>query len=170
MKPVIILGSERKQGNTYTVVKDLSTQLDCPIIDLLDYNIARYNYEGTYSSDDEYIALMDECTRLYDTFIFATPVYWYAMSGLMKIYFDRITDLLKTHKSIGRRLREKNMAVLSNSNSSNLGDAFWLPFEHSAEYLGMNFLSSIHTYEDKNHQEQLKTFIQEIQLNSRKTT
>ena len=30
----------------------------------------------------------------YDTLIFATPVYWYSMSGIMKVFFDRKNDNL----------------------------------------------------------------------------
>lgn len=46
-----------------------------------------------------------------DNIVFATPVYWYAMSGRMKIFFDRFTDLLYTHKSIGKNLKGKKLFI-----------------------------------------------------------
>ena len=49
----------------------------------------------------------------YDTIIFATPVYWYSMSGILKVFIDRITDLLTIEKELGRKLRGKKMAVVS---------------------------------------------------------
>jgi multimeric flavodoxin WrbA len=42
-----------------------------------------------------------------------TPVYWYTMSGIMKVFFDRFSDLLRIEKDLGRKLRGKSMAVIS---------------------------------------------------------
>lgn len=95
----------------------------------------------------------------YDTLVFATPVYWYAMSGIMKVCFDRITDLLTIEKELGRQLRGKNMGALSCSNGDNLGDDFWHPFIKIAEYLGMNYLGNVHTHLKKTDLVSLKEFI-----------
>ncbi len=50
---------------------------------------------------------MNDIVDKYDVLIFATPVYWYSMSGIMKVFFDRITDLLTIKKDIGRKLKGK---------------------------------------------------------------
>lgn len=94
-----------------------------------------------------FLPLMQKIIANYDTFIFATPVYWYSMSGIMKVFWDRMTDLITIEKDLGRQLRGKNMAVLSCSNGNNLGENFWLPFTESADYLGMHYLGNLHTYE-----------------------
>ena len=69
------------------------------------------------------------------------------MSGRMKVFFDRLTDLLRIEKDTGRQLRDKYMAVISCSNGGNLEEYFWLPFKNSAEYLGMHYLTDLHTYQ-----------------------
>ena len=158
MKPVIILGSERYNGNTHKVTVQLAKILNCPIINLLDYTIERYSYESNYSDNDNFIEIMKNITDSHDVLIFSTPVYWYSMSGLMKIFFDRITDLLKAEKETGRKLRGKSIAVLTSSNGSNLGENFWIPFKHTADYLGMKFLGGVHTYEDKNNEHAIESF------------
>ncbi|MCP4458779.1 MAG: NAD(P)H-dependent oxidoreductase [Cytophagales bacterium] len=37
----------------------------------------------------------------------ATPVYWYSMSGIMKVFLDRIYDVLTIEKELGRKLHGK---------------------------------------------------------------
>jgi len=37
--------------------------------------------------DDDFISLMTEIIEKYDTLIFATPVYWYSMSRILKKSF-----------------------------------------------------------------------------------
>ncbi len=162
LKTVVILSSERKNGNTHKVANDLKRLLNCDIIDLLDYNIERYSYEHNYSPSDQYIELLDRITKTYDTIIFATPIYWYSMSALLKTFFDRITDLLKIEKDIGRKLRGKNMAVITSSNGGTLGDSFWLVFKESAEYLGMNYIQGVHTLEDQDNDSIITEFAQSI--------
>tara|TARA_R110002049_G_C9163598_1_gene561186 strand:+ start:3591 stop:3875 length:285 start_codon:yes stop_codon:yes gene_type:complete len=68
------------------------------------------------------------------------------MSGILKVFFDRISDLLRIHTDTGRKLRGKNMAMISCSNYDNLKNGFSMPFIESANYLGMNYIGDIHTY------------------------
>jgi multimeric flavodoxin WrbA len=143
------------------VVDELNSLTGFDIIDLNDFNITYYDYEHKNESDD-YLELMKKLIGSYDTFIFATPVYWYSMSGIMKVFFDRITDLLDIEKDLGRKLRNKNMAVITCSIGSHLGEIFWLPFSETAKYLGMNYVGNIHTLAGDINQDELKKFIQEI--------
>lgn len=145
---VIILGSSRKNGETKKVVAELIRISDWDLIELTDFNISHFDYEHKNRNDD-FIGLMKRITDNYEVLIFATPVYWYAMSGIMKVFFDRLTDLLRIEKDLGRKLRNKSMAVISCSNGDNLEDNFWLPFKKSAEYLGMNYITDLHTFQDQ---------------------
>ena len=163
MKSVIIVGSSRNDGDTATLVSELKELSNWDIIDLNDYEINYYDYDHLNRADD-FLPLMNELIDKYDTLIFATPVYWYAMSGIMKVFFDRISDLLTIEKPLGRRLRGKNMAVISSSNGNNLGDSFWLPFIESAEYLGMTYLENLHTIGGELNQAELNKFVRNVPL------
>ncbi|MFC4738369.1 flavodoxin family protein [Flavobacterium ponti] len=146
-KSVIIVGSSRKNGNTTKIVDELAKQYDIDIINLSNYNFSYYDYESNNRNDD-FFQLIKGIIDKYDTLIFATPVYWYSMSGIMKVFFDRFSDLLQIEKETGRKLRGKNMAVLSNSNENKLDYDFYLPFKKSAEYLGMNYIGDRHINAD----------------------
>jgi len=162
MKIVVIVGSSRKNGDTTEIVNHLIKESNWDIIDLNNYEIGYYDYEHLNRNDD-YLSLMKRIIENYDTLIFATPVYWYSMSGIMKVFFDRITDLLEIEKDLGRKLREKKMGVISCSTGNNLGDYFWLPFSETAKYLGMEYLGDIHTIVGENNSQKLKQFIKKIE-------
>ena len=157
MKKIIVSGSARNDGDTTRLVKELASHLQCETIDLNDYNFSHYDYEHQNRNDD-FLPLMKKIITNYDLLIFATPVYWYSMSGIMKVFFDRITDLLTIEKDLGRQLRGKYMAAISCSNGNNLEEAFWLPFSYSASYLGMRYLGHLHTINGENYQEGMVEF------------
>lgn len=157
MKKVILLGSSRKNGETKKVVAELIRISGWDLIDLTDFNISHFDYEHLNRNDD-FIGLIKKITANYDVLIFATPVYWYSMSGIMKVFFDRFTDLLRIEKDAGRKLRNKYMAVISCSNGDNLEDNFWLPFQKSAQYLGMNYIGDLHTYQGKSENNKILEF------------
>ena len=167
LKKIVILGSSRKDGNTKQAIDNLNLLSDFDIIDLNDFDINYYVYEHRNKSDD-YLDLMRNIIDNYDILIFATPVYWYSMSGIMKVFFDRITDLLDNEKELGRKLRNKNMAVLSSSLGDHLGEKFWLPFIETAKYLGMNYLGNVHTIVNSDQVDDLTEFAKLI--NERSTT
>ena len=144
-KTVIIQGSSKSNGDTNTVVNYLNTTNQFDIIDLNTKSIGHFDYDFKNANDD-FLEIMKEVIEKYDTILFATPVYWYSMSGILKVFFDRISDLLKTEKDIGRKLRAKNMAMISCSNANDLKEGFSMPFIESANYLGMNYLGDIHTW------------------------
>ncbi|TNE54476.1 MAG: NADPH-dependent oxidoreductase [Bacteroidetes bacterium] len=145
MSTLIILGSSDSNGNTRQVAAHLAQQLDADLIDLNAYRIGYFDYEFK-NQDDDFLPLMERITVDYDTIIFATPVYWYTMSAVMKTFFDRISDLLKIRKDLGRRLRGKSMAVVSCSGDDDLVEGFAMPFRESADYLGMEYLGDYHSW------------------------
>lgn len=160
-KNVIIAGSSRKQGNTGNVIEVLRKYLDFDIIDLNDFNFSYYDYEHQ-NKEDDFLPLIRRIIDNYDNLIFVTPVYWYAMSGIMKTFFDRFTDLLDSEYELGRQLQQKSMAVISSSAGNHLGDHFWLPFIETAGYLGMNYIGHIHTIERIDNEVLLKEFGEKI--------
>lgn len=147
-KKVIIVGSSRKQGNTTKIIGVIAKHNDVDIINLSDYQFSYYDYESK-NREDDFLPLMKKLLSNYDTFIFATPIYWYSMSGIMKVFFDRFSDLLRIEKPTGRQLRGKEFAVISNSHDDEIDYDFYIPFRKSAEYLGMKYIGNKHFNADK---------------------
>lgn len=72
------------------------------------------------------------------------------MSSTMKTFFDRITDCLKIEKETGRKLHGKIMAAISCSSDDVKNESFFITFEKSAGYLGMNYFGHIHIWIEVN--------------------
>jgi len=158
---IILSGSARHDGDTEALVKQIQGFTAWPHIELNQFSIGHFDYAYENQGDD-FLPLIKKLIDQYDRWILVTPVYWYAMSGAMKVFFDRITDLLTEHKDLGRMLRGKSMAVVTVSHGNNLGDTFWLPFSETAHYLGMHFLGGLHTSVHAIESDALQDFIEKL--------
>jgi len=122
------MGSSRSNGNTRKIVDAIIAKTNADFIDLNAYKISYFDYEHRNKSDD----FVEIATKMmeYDHLIFATPIYWYAMSAQMKTFFDRMSDLLKIHKPLGRQFRNgKKMYAIACSSDSVEYEGFFMPFE-----------------------------------------
>lgn len=162
MNKIVIVGSSRNDGDTAYLAKELIKQSGWDLVNLNDYDFGYFDYKHANRNDD-YLTLMKSIIEKYDVLIFTTPVYWYSMSGIMKVFFDRMTDLLTIEKELGRKLRGKKMAAISCSNGENLGDHFWLPFSETAKYLGMGYLGNTHTRTGENNELKIAEFIKRVE-------
>lgn len=140
---VIIQGSSRSKGDTNQLVRYLLERTDWGFVDLKNLDIAPFDYDFRNQGDD-FLPTIRRLIKEYDCFVFATPVYWYTMSATMKVFFDRISDLLKIDKPTGRKLRGKQMGVLSCASDRHVSASFYEPFQLSADYLGIEYIGDIH--------------------------
>lgn len=139
--PLVILGSARKESDTRRFAEALFQGHEFRPLDLLDYKIAPYSYAHDYPVDDDFIKL-SEILLQHRLIVFATPVYWYAMSGLMKDFFDRLTDLITIRKESGRQLRGKKTSLLVVGSDDELPHGFTVPFASTSRYLGMELIAT----------------------------
>lgn len=142
-KSLVILGSSRKNSLTEQVVQKALLQTDYDVIDLLDYKIAHFNYDANYPVDDEFERIIRQIL-LYNNLIFATPVYWYSMSGVMKVFFDRLTDLITVKKETGYQLRGKSISIIAVGADPIIPEGFEIPFKNTFAYLGINYKGCIY--------------------------
>lgn len=137
MKIAVIIGTSKADGNTRQLVDAFVKQTDSNIFDLAMYNISFFDYLHENKSDD-FLPLLREVASC-DHIVFATPVYWYSMSAQLKVFFDRLSDLLTIEKGLGRDLKGKSISILSTGFDVNCPECFIQPFELTANYLGLNF-------------------------------
>ena len=159
--PLIILASARKQSETKSYVDFVFDGTNHKLVDVLNYNISFYNYDGIYPSTDNFNLLVEEMLNS-NTIIFATPVYWYSMSGLMKNVFDRFTDLVTIKKETGRKIKGKNVFLLSVGSDQNLPDGFEIPFRMTSDYLEMNYKGCVYFSTDNKISHQDKSNMKQI--------
>lgn len=133
-----ILGSARQDGNTAALTAAVFQNFnDARMIDLNKLSIAPYNYDNDHEADDflDLAHMMAEA----DAIVFASPVYWYSMSAQLKVFFDRLTDLTKAHKALGRRLAGKPVFVVATGSAESPPSSFEYPFSETARYFDMRW-------------------------------
>lgn len=138
-----IVGSARNDGKTAALTSAVFQHLhNAAVIDLNDFHIDPYTYDGARGGDDfpALARLMNEA----DAIVFASPVYWYSMSGPMKIFFDRLTDLTDHYKTIGKALAGKSAFLIATSNHADAPASFEPPFADTARYFDMHWGGMLH--------------------------
>ena len=137
MSLLVILGSARGESHTQALVDAVLADRPATWIDLRDLDVQQYEYNGVMERDDfgKVIKAMVTHTRI----LFATPVYWYAMSGRMKVLFDRLTDVVTVRKDLGRQLAGRKVFVLACGSEAELPSGFETPFRETAAYLHMDY-------------------------------
>jgi len=141
---IVLFSSSRRNGNTGKLLDNVINQGDAHIMDLATFNISEYDYEHKNINDDFLTAIKKVLT--YDKIIFASPVYWYAVTPTMKTFLDRISDLLDVPHllDLGRQLKGKKAYVLSTSISHDISPSFINCFKDTFNYLGMEYGGYIH--------------------------
>ena len=145
-----IAGSARGDGNTAEAVARLRLALDGgEVIDLASCRLEPFRYELPPARDD-FLTIVERMLA-HRHILIATPVYWYAMSGLMKTLFDRFTDLLLDPelRPLGRALAGRDLWLLATGTDEALPDGFEEPFRRTADYFAMRWRGSFYTWVDK---------------------
>lgn len=139
----VVLGSARRDGNTRALVDAVFPRASAArVIDLNELAIAPYKYDVRHDTDD-FLPLLRGLVEA-RAIVFATPVYWYSMSGLMKTFFDRLTDATGAHKPLGRALAGRRAFALVTSASDAAPPGFEVPFVETARYFDMRWGGLLH--------------------------
>lgn len=136
---IFIIGTARGGKKTHEMADEVISGRDIPVVDLNDIEMSHYDYEHENKGDD-FIPLMKRIIENHDTIVLATPVYWYSVSSVLKVFLDRITDLLTIEKDLGRKLRGKKLYMLVSGGY--LPEYFESPIADTCKYLGMEYLGS----------------------------
>ncbi|MFC0522796.1 flavodoxin family protein [Pontibacillus salicampi] len=118
MSIVMINGGSRENGNTNLLSARAVHGLEVDIIQLDEYNISpivdERHAEGGFSEvADDFMQVMDRVME-YDKIIFATPIYWYTMTGTMKQFIDRWSQAMREdryHDLRERMARKKGYVI-----------------------------------------------------------
>lgn len=140
---LVILGSARRESDTKKFAQSVFAKKECTFLDLCDYTIEEYKYDGNYTSSDQFREVMSAILQ-HNIIVFATPVYWYAMSGKMKDLFDRFTDVITIEKETGRKLCGRQIAMMAVGTDMELPVGFEIPFSRTADYLGMKYIAGVY--------------------------
>jgi multimeric flavodoxin WrbA len=164
-KTAIILGTANYDGNTRKLISLIEQQMPVEVFLLKDFNISAFDYEHN-NIDDDFIPLIERLLA-FDHLVFASPVYWYTMSAQLKVFVDRLSDLLSVRKELGRQLRGKSGSVIATSASSEAPPSFSGMFDLIFNYLGMDNLGLLHCsceqgYQPDDYKAQIDGYIKQL--------
>ena len=151
MKIITFIGSSRSEGNSELLtdfvlkgiahkkvyIKDLHIK---PIDDL------RHTRNGFQEVNDDYDIVIEELENS-DIVVFATPIYWYSMSGVMKNMIDRLSQAIRDdrHPNLKEHLKRLRTIVVAvgGDNPRVKGLPLIQQFQYTFEFLDMSFHSYI---------------------------
>jgi multimeric flavodoxin WrbA len=145
-RPLIILGSARPNGETRKAVDIAFPAGSADLLVLPEFIIGGYDYQHRNTAD-AFSSIAEAMTSV-DQIVFATPVYWYAMSAPLKFFFDRLTDLTENLKSQGKALAGKQVWVVATGTEETLPEGFEVPFRRTSDYFGMTYRGAAYLYTD----------------------
>jgi putative NADPH-quinone reductase len=112
---------------------------------------------GAPRQDEDFDAAVERILA-HRNLLVATPVYWYAMSGVLKTFLDRLSDLLsgRDPSRRGRALAGRRLWLLAAGTDPELPHGFEVPFASFARYLGLDWRGHhyVHTGRDAAASEQ----------------
>jgi multimeric flavodoxin WrbA len=150
MKILNLVGSSRKDGNTKIITDRILNGLEVSTIYLYDYKIEpiidkRHTPEGFDTIGDDYETLIREFLK-HEIIFFSTPLYWFGMTGQMKLFFDRWSQSLRnTYFDLKAELsKKKAYVVIVGGDQPNI-EALPLiqQFKLIFDYVGMDFTDYI---------------------------
>lgn len=151
MNIAVIYGGTRKSGNTEWLTKQVINGVKVKEFHLSNYQINaikdhRHSEGGFPLVDDDYQQLIQEIMT-YETLIFATPIYWYSMSGMMKNFIDRWSQTLRDPemKHFKKCMENKQAYVIAvgGDQPTIKGLPMIQQFQYIFDFIGMKFLGYI---------------------------
>lgn len=133
--PLVILGSARADGETRSAVDTAFPDGSIQLVVLPDFTVGGYSYDHL-NAEDAFGPIADAMVAA-DKIVFATPVYWYAMSAPLKVFFDRLSDLTENRKAQGKALAGKSVWMIATGTETELPEGFEVPFARTADYFDM---------------------------------
>lgn len=144
MKTLVLFSSANKQGNTAQLVSEVSQHHHAEVVDIDFLNITPYNYNNDYPADDFY-PLVEKMLAA-EHLVFASPVYWHAVTAPMKSLIDRMTELLDVAelKPKARQLEGKRSYVMASSASPEICPIYHGFFQNVFKYFNMELSGTLH--------------------------
>ncbi len=140
-KTIILFGNSSKPDQSRGLADEVAREFGFKVIDLAEYEI------NNREINDPLIEVIEHIMHA-DTVIFATPVYCYSMSARMKLFMDRLTDLVREDEELKTMLHGKRGLVLSTGTDTIAPKLFEESFSLLLAYLGIEYRGMLYRTRD----------------------
>lgn len=145
-----LFGSSRPNGNSELLADRALEGVPCDRIYLRDWTIhpiedRRHDPAGFQPVDDDYDRIIAEVLA-HQVLVFVTPVYWYGVSGPMKNFFDRWSQVMRDKRfDFKAAMREKQAYVIAVGGDKPRFEALPMiqQLKHIFDYVGMEFAAYV---------------------------
>ncbi|RAK18422.1 multimeric flavodoxin WrbA [Anoxybacillus vitaminiphilus] len=149
-KILVINGSSRENGNTERLTSIMLENISHAHIHLRDYVIKpiidkRHTVEGFSPVDDGYDQIIQSVLE-HDILIFATPLYWYGMSGYMKNFIDRWSQSLRDKRFDFKKemgMKKGFVVICGGDNPDMKGLPLIQQFQYIFNFVGLEYIGYI---------------------------
>ncbi|MCY9188072.1 flavodoxin family protein [Bacillus mojavensis] len=147
MKIAVINGGTRTGGNTDILTEKAVQGLAAESIRLREYRIQpiedfRHDSNGFWPVMDDYDSIVERILPC-DILIFATPIYWFGMSGTLKLFIDRWSQTMRDPRfpDFKEQMSAKQAYVIAvgGDNPKIKGLPLIEQFGHIFDFMGMSF-------------------------------
>lgn len=147
MNITVFYGSSRKNANSELLAKEVLKGFCFDAIHLYDLNIVpiedkRHDPEGFTDPQDDYDQIIQQILKS-RVLVFATPIYWYSMSGSMKVMIDRLSQAIRDERypELKEHLQKVKVIVLAVGGDEPhiKGLPMIQQFVYIFDFLGMSF-------------------------------
>ncbi|SFF57372.1 Multimeric flavodoxin WrbA [Halobacillus alkaliphilus] len=151
MNIVVLYGGTRDGGNTELLTETVIGDLSVNRIFLKDYQMnhiidQRHDKKGFDNVEDDYDSVVSKMIDA-DVLIFATPIYWYGMSSVMKTFIDRWSQTARDDKFPNFKETMANKHVYLTAVGGDEPRIKGLPlvqqFKYICEFMNLNFIDYI---------------------------
>lgn len=148
---VVLYGGTRDGGNTELLTETVIGDLSVNRIFLKDYQMnhiidQRHDKKGFDNVEDDYDSVVSKMIDA-DVLIFATPIYWYGMSSVMKTFIDRWSQTARDDKFPNFKETMANKHVYLTAVGGDEPRIKGLPlvqqFKYICEFMNLNFIDYI---------------------------
>lgn len=140
-KTIVIFGNSSKPDGSRILADEVAREFGFKVLDLADYEI------NNREVNDPLIEVVEHIIHA-DTVIFATPVYCYSMSARMKLFLDRLTDLVRMDGELKAMLRGKRGLLLCTGTDLIPPRYFEETFALLLAYLGIEYSGMLYRPRD----------------------
>jgi multimeric flavodoxin WrbA len=162
MRIVVLGASPRRDGNSWALAEAFAegAREAGHQTDLADLNAEVGGFlrdcrrcrrpDGTCSIADGYAELVHDRVLPADGLVYATPLHWYGMSGVLKAFFDRLFCYLSAgyprYDEVAQQLPGKRSALLLSSEERypTAAAAVVAQLQETARYLDHRFVDVVH--------------------------